>query len=151
MRFLVILLIFAQVSAFAVEDRITLKPFSSDGCSLFPDGTLKQRELWLNCCTAHDKAYWAGGTQEQRREADEALKQCVADVGEPHIAELMLQGVRVGGSPHWPTSFRWGYGWPFGRGYKPLSDEEKQLVENLWHNHLTNNAQNTTLSLDASR
>jgi len=34
-----------------------IQPFSSDGCSAFPDGTLSQNELWLSCCTAHDYAY----------------------------------------------------------------------------------------------
>ena len=34
-----------------------LKPFTSDGCSSFPNGTLEYRELWLQCCTAHDLAY----------------------------------------------------------------------------------------------
>jgi hypothetical protein len=50
-------------------------------------------------------------------------------VGDPATAELMLGAVRVGGSPLWPTKFRWGYGRPFGRGYKPLTEEEKAIVE----------------------
>lgn len=108
-----------------------LKPFTSDGCSAFPDGTLRQQTLWLSCCTAHDLAYWQGGTRVQREEADLALEQCVARVGEPQIAKLMLAGVRVGGSPYWPTKFRWGYGWPYFRGYKPLSIEELELVNSL--------------------
>ena len=94
-----------------------IKPFTSDGCSAFPDGTFEQQQLWLDCCTAHDKAYWRGGTYQQRLDADLALKQCVAKVGEPLISELMLAGVRVGGSPYWPTKFRWGYGWPYFHGY----------------------------------
>ncbi len=98
-----------------------IKPFSSDGCSAFPDGTIIQQSLWLSCCTEHDKAYWQGGTKQQRLAADLALQECVADVGKPVIADLMLAGVRVGGSPHWPTQFRWGYGWPYPHGYdKPL-------------------------------
>jgi len=43
-----------------------LKPFTTDGCSAFPDGTFKQNELWLSCCVAHDYAYWQGGTYSQR-------------------------------------------------------------------------------------
>jgi len=43
----------------------------------------------------------------------------------------MLAGVRVGGTPLFPTSFRWGYGWGYPRGYKELSSEELQLVEQL--------------------
>lgn len=108
-----------------------LDPFTSDGCSSFPDGTLKQRELWLSCCVAHDKAYWIGGTYQERLNADKELETCVAKVGEPEIAKLMLAGVRVGGSPYWPTTYRWGYGWDYPRGYKVLSTEEKVLAEKL--------------------
>lgn len=43
----------------------------------------------------------------------------------------MLAGVRVGGTPYLPTMFRWGYGWPYPRGYKALTDEERQQIEAL--------------------
>jgi hypothetical protein len=105
-----------------------LKPFTTDGCSSFPDGTLEQASLWANCCIRHDFAYWQGGSYEERLAADEELESCVAGVGEPTIASLMLAGVRVGGTPYLPTSYRWGYGWPFMRGYKPLTAEEKLEV-----------------------
>ena len=105
-----------------------LKPFTSDGCSAFPDGTFQHNELWLSCCVEHDYAYWKGGTYAQRRAADEALESCVADVGEPEVAALMLTGVRVGGSPFWPTQFRWGYGWPYPRFYGPLDEEEQAQI-----------------------
>lgn len=106
-----------------------LKPFTSDGCSSFPDGTPSQQDLWLQCCTAHDRAYWKGGTHAQRLEADLELRSCVAQVDEPEIAAVMLIGVRVGGSPVFPTRFRWGYGWSWPRWYGPLSEEELQQVE----------------------
>lgn len=126
MRFLLLIfLVFASSSATA--DKI--KPFTTDGCSAFPDGTYQHKALWLKCCTAHDLAYWQGGTYDERVDADKALKQCVADIGEPNIAKLMLAGVRVGGSPYFPTSFRWGYGWPYPRFYKALTEEEKRQVE----------------------
>ncbi len=106
-----------------------LAPFKSDGCSSFPDGTIAQRNLWRDCCIEHDKAYWAGGTEQQRIIADQALKKCVIKVGEPEIAKLMLAGVRVGGNPYLPTSFRWGYGWPFPRGYETLTEKEQIKVD----------------------
>ena len=106
-----------------------IKPFTSDGCSAFPEGTLKQKELWLRCCTIHDLAYWQGGTYQQRIDADIALKQCVAAVGQKEIAVLMLAGVRVGGSPFFPTSFRWGYGWPYPKFYGELSEEEQAQIK----------------------
>ena len=123
---IVIYFLFSLVSASAQAE--TIEPFTSDGCSAFPDGTFAQQELWLSCCTAHDYAYWQGGTYEQRLTADKRLQQCVANVGEPQIANLMLAGVRVGGSPYLPTSFRWGYGWSYPRFYKPLTSEEKKQI-----------------------
>jgi|TARA_B110000881_G_C18539657_1_gene497797 hypothetical protein len=120
--FLIIFLISVVVSA------ENIKAFTSDGCSLFPDGTFQQNQLWLSCCTAHDYAYWQGGTHEKRFIADEQLHQCITAVGEPEIATLMLAGVRVGGSPYLPTPFRWGYGWSYLRGYKTLTKAEKEQV-----------------------
>ena len=105
-----------------------LKPFTTDGCSSFPDGNVAQQSLWVNCCIRHDLAYWKGGTYEERLQADNNLESCVAAVGEPEVALIMLAGVRVGGSPYFPTSYRWGYGWPYPRGYKSLSPEEKLKV-----------------------
>jgi len=110
------------------KDEQTLKPFASDGCSAFPDGTFDDQQLWLQCCVAHDFQYWQGGSYEQRRQSDLQLQQCVTDIGQPKTAELMLAGVRVGGSPYWPTKFRWAYGWPYGRGYDVLSEAELEMV-----------------------
>ena len=124
MRLFIVLSFF--ISTFVIAENI--KPFTSDGCSSFPDGTLEHNELWLSCCTAHDYAYWQGGTYDERLIADKALQQCVTNVGEPQIAKLMLAGVRVGGSPYFPTSFRWGYGWSYPRWYQALTDEEKKQV-----------------------
>lgn len=109
----------------------TLQPFTTDGCSDFPDGTPARKTLWLNCCIAHDKAYWAGGTHAQRQIADAVLEKCVADAGEPVIAHVMHAGVRVGGAPYWPTSFRWGYGWREPRGYEALTDREQAEAARL--------------------
>lgn len=108
-----------------------LAPFSTDGCSDFPNGTPHEKNLWLNCCIAHDKQYWAGGTEEERAWADHHLEACVAATGEPAIARLMHAGVRVGGSPWWPTPFRWGYGWPYSHGYRALSAQERDEARYL--------------------
>lgn len=112
-----------------------LKSFTSDGCSSFPDGTVEQNTLWSQCCLEHDKAYWQGGSYSAREEADFKLHSCVAKVGEPAVAVLMLAGVRVGGTPLFPTQFRWGYGWPYFRWYKMLTvseiDEVRIRLEEL--------------------
>jgi hypothetical protein len=105
-----------------------LAPFTTDGCSAFPDGTLEQQSLWVSCCIRHDLAYWKGGSYAERLSADESLEACVAQVGEPEIAALMLAGVRVGGSPFYPTPYRWGYGWPWPRGYQALTTDERREV-----------------------
>lgn len=106
-----------------------IKPFTTDGCSSFPNGTLEHSELWLSCCSAHDLTYWQGGTYKQRVDADQKLKQCVEQVGEISIAALMLAGVRVGGTPYLPTKFRWGYGWPYLRGYKAVTPVDQKKIK----------------------
>jgi hypothetical protein len=85
--------------------------FTTDGCSLFFDGT------WAPCCVDHDKAYWCGGTADQRREADHAFRGCVAKKSSSAWGGLMWLGVRAGGAPWMPFWFRWGYGWDYPRPY----------------------------------
>ena len=105
-----------------------LLPFTTDGCSMFPDGTIWDSALWRECCVAHDLAYWKGGDYWARMAADEALLSCVDDLGEPVIGVMMLLGVRIGGSPFWPTHFKWGYGWEKWRGYQALTPQEIKMV-----------------------
>ena len=40
----------------------------------------------------------------------------------------MYLGVRAGGHPVFPAWYRWAYGWPYGRGYRPLNVEEQKSV-----------------------
>ena len=109
-----------------------LKPFASDGCSLFPDQTIDGRVSWCDCCFNHDLAYWLGGSREDRQAADLALKACVLEKSsDAQLAELMYQAVRWGGSPYFPNWYRWGYGWPYTRSYAPLTAAEQQQVETL--------------------
>lgn len=109
---------------------LELADFTSDGCSLFIDGTFENPELWKECCLLHDMAYWRGGTEEERKQADLAFKACVEKkTGDPILANLMYEAVRAGGAPHFPTWYRWGYGWPLGRGYQALTPEEEKLAE----------------------
>jgi len=131
MRYLLFIILLSSTSGFAQQNEDQIKAFSSDGCSSFPDGTLKQQNLWLSCCTEHDLSYWAGGTYDQRLAADQQLRRCVAEINQPKIAEVMFLGVRLGGSPFFPTRFRWGYGWPFPRGYRSLTQAEQAQVDLL--------------------
>lgn len=106
-----------------------IAPFDSDGCSLFPDGTWDDRTLWCDCCFEHDIAYWRGGTEEERKSADEALRDCVLERTEnDQLAELMYHGVRLGGASIFPSWYRWGYGWAYGRGNRPLTKTERDLA-----------------------
>jgi len=112
-----------------------LKSFNSDGCSWFPDGTPEQPRKWCHCCYAHDIRYWKGGTREQRKLADLELRQCV-QVVDNRLAKSMYGGVRAFGGPFFPTSYRWGFGWPYLRGYKTRSEQENISIENKWKAYL---------------
>lgn len=108
----------------------TLKSFESDGCSLFPDRSLINEDDWCECCIEHDIAYWQGGTENERKQADKLFKECVlAQTQDEALANMMYVGVRFGGSPYFPTWYRWGYGWNYQRGYSPLTQEEKNTVQ----------------------
>ena len=81
--------------------------FVGDGCTMFPDGD------WGDCCLAHDKAYFRGGTQAERKAADEQLFNCVrAKGGLKHrfISDIMWVGVRVGGRIFKDKPYSWGFG-----------------------------------------
>ncbi len=121
------LILLATGPVFASE----LSDFSSDGCSLFPDGTFANRAWWCECCFDHDIAYWRGGTKEERLRADERLRDCVRErTTDKELAEVMFLGVRSGGHPAFPTWYRWGYGWSYGKGYAPLTEGEWLQVHN---------------------
>lgn len=88
--------------------------FTTDGCSMFPDG------IWGECCLAHDIDYWMGGDKMQRFRSDVRLRECIQKTGEglltfKALSWLMWTGVRFGGYFWLPTPFRWGYGWKYPR------------------------------------
>lgn len=119
-----------------------IRDFTSDGCSLFPDGNFNNRTLWCDCCLTHDISYWRGGTEEERKKADQELRQCVlARTKSKALAAMMYEGVRGGGHPAFPTWYRWGYGWDYGRGYEPLTNAEQQQargkLKTYWEKHPT--------------
>lgn len=108
-----------------------LAPFTTDGCSMFPDGSPGDRTRWQHCCIEHDFEYFMGGTRKQRAEADRRLAECVDEAASPLLGNLMWAGVRLGGTPALPTPWRWGYGWkydPFD-GFRDLSSEEVAAAE----------------------
>lgn len=122
------------------QNEMEISDFSSDGCSLFIDGTFDDPNLWKDCCLQHDIAYWQGGTEADRQAADLKFKDCVEKkTGNPELASLMYEAVRTGGEPYFPTWYRWGYGWPLGRGYMSLSVEEQKMVEEKLMTYRENN------------
>lgn len=86
--------------------------FRYDGCTLFPD-RLPGIDL-REGCLEHDYAYYHGGTQAERKEADVRLKEHVASEG---IFGQIMQfpvyiGVRVFGDTFLTKLFdaHWGFG-----------------------------------------
>jgi hypothetical protein len=112
------------------EFRNTLMPFSSDGCSQFPDSVVGMD--YEDCCREHDHAYWKGGTFEQKEEADENLGACVGEKAFGVLGTSMKMGVGIGGSAYLPTTWKWGYGWKISRGYSALSIEEEEMAEKMF-------------------
>lgn len=98
---------------------------------------------WCECCFQHDVAYWQGGIELQREQADIKLKQCVLQkTGNEALSKLMYDGVRVGGSPYFYNWYRWGYGWPYERKYQALTEQELEQVKRLTEQYLISNKNN---------
>jgi hypothetical protein len=139
-----------RLAAVQAEHSNQLAEFVTDGCSggmskgwntlarHFPsfEQYFGGKPPWESCCVEHDRSYWRGEVvdgYEKRKQADEALKNCVLDTGRQMkesigsklgvapenvmtvfaiIADLMYRAVRTGGKPCSAYSWRWGYGWP---------------------------------------
>ena len=128
---------FAVIALAGCASTTELRPFTTDGCSLFPDRSLAMHKDWCACCVAHDLLYWRGGAAQERLQADLTLRACVTQVsGDAALANLMYAGVRIGGTPYTLSWFRWGYGWGYGRFYRPLTDAERQLADSLQNEYL---------------
>ena len=96
----------------------------SDGCSGGMSAIYSKLEFlhekngktleWRHCCEIHDKAYYYGGSRQQKSTADEALASCVSKVvGNQFLGMTMKAAVEIGGGPYLPTPYRWGYGEDF--------------------------------------
>lgn len=88
-------------------------PFTSDGCSLWPD------DGWVACCIEHDIRYWCGGSCAERAAADHDLEACVARARGRLASASMWSGVRLGGTAWSPFTWRWAYGFDGIHGYDP--------------------------------
>lgn len=106
-----------------------LRPFTSDGCSMSPNGVPAHEEnrKWSQCCVEHDIAYWTGGTRSDKEAADQELQKCIAQKGYPEIAKVYKLFVEEFGGPDSSLTFRWGYGWNYRRPFSPLSAQEEAM------------------------
>jgi hypothetical protein len=99
--------------------------FVTDGCSggmsRLWRAVIGNGPPWEDCCETHDLAYWSGGTRADRRVADRRLRTCVIIKGYPWHwwwGWIIWIGVRIGGGPWLPTTWRWGYRYDWPRGYE---------------------------------
>lgn len=109
-----------------------LRPFFSDGCSVVDTLPPFRSETFQSCCIAHDTKYWLGGTEDDKRAADDALEACIAAKGEPSTARVFAAAVRTFGGPHTSKLYRWGYGWNVDRGYEPVSSEGERQAKAMY-------------------
>lgn len=102
-----------------VEPQPARSEFKSDGCTWFPDGN------YADCCEAHDREYFAGGSWKARWRSDKKLFLCVAAKPKFYnklLAPVIWLGVRAGGVSWLNASFSWG----FGKKKKPCGKTPKK-------------------------
>jgi hypothetical protein len=117
------------IMAPAVQAEIKLKPFETDGCTLFIDGPPNESGLWRNCCVEHDLRYWFGGSDVDMDATDLRLKSCVDKVAGATWASLIYSGVRTGHHSPIKNKYQWSWGWAKKREYKKLNPEEVNVVK----------------------
>ena len=100
-----------------------IKPFKSDGCTLWPDGN------YVGCCVEHDRAYHKGGSAWLKQQADLELRKCVEKKAGKFWGFVMYAGVSIFGLPFWPTKYRWGYGWDYKQSL--TYQNQRKLYETL--------------------
>jgi len=94
-----------------IEKGSPIRPFKSDGCSLWPD-TWWGVNLY-EACFLHDLKYWAGypGEAEARRTADmELMRDVYRLLGSKFMARIIYVGIRLGSHEIFRRSFSWGFG-----------------------------------------
>ena len=131
-----LILLGASAGTVATKDE-RLKPFKTDYCTGFSEGTSAQPQLWKHCCVEHDLYFWAGGCAPARKRADLRLYDCVKSTGAVKTAWLMYAGIRLGSfSPIKIDSEKWGNAWKDGHGIKEsLSEQDVVLLESMMNTH----------------
>lgn len=126
----ILLPLFAAETSRALDSPL-LRPFETDYCTGFPEGTRSNPDLWKHCCIEHDLHFWAGGSIQARRRADRRIKECITEAGAPGIGKLMYLGIRLGAlSPFKIKKKKWGNAWVDGRGDRhSLTEADILLLE----------------------
>jgi hypothetical protein len=128
MKFFLLLFLITGCAAFK-ERPNKIVPFTTDGCSMYPDGVLfVDSNRWVHCCIVHDIAYWIGGNHQEKIDADYDLGMCVAEKSSSIQGDLMSSGTRFGGVANNILPWAWGYGWSYNRGYRKLREKDLQKV-----------------------
>jgi len=114
MRRLILALLITSLLPLLVSTQVADQPtavrteapadFKGDGCTFFPDGD------YADCCLAHDRDYYRGGTKEERLASDKRLAQCIRGKGHKYLSKIMFLGVRLGGGAWLNAPFSWGFG-----------------------------------------
>lgn len=91
--------------------------YISKSCGFFAGDVSDQV---AGCCNDREKAYFDGGTYDLKLDVDAAFKQCVNQA--PDNLTFLSRATFFlrphFGFPFVHTPWRWGNGWPFGRGYR---------------------------------
>jgi hypothetical protein len=104
------------------------RPFVTDSCTGYPEGTKKNPTLWEDCCKTHDLYFWAGGNKSQRKTVDKELRSCIKSKGGKFHATIMYLGVSIGGlSPIKFGGKQWGNAW--GKKTRKTKLSEPELAE----------------------
>ncbi len=123
-------LIFSFLVSVKAMAEVALKPFQTDGCTLFIDGTPSKPGLWRSCCVEHDLRYWFGGSSEDMDSADLRLKSCVKQIAGESIARTIYTGVRAGHYSPIKNKTAWNWGWVLKREKVALNLEEITVAIN---------------------
>ena len=129
MRFTVLLFVLSiSIFANAQETPKVLQTFEDDGCTQFIDGPSNKPDLWAHCCFEHDLRYWFGGTKQDKKFSDIQLRECVKDVAGNFWANLIYNGVTLGGFSPVKFKYVWSWGWEPKRDNVSLTSDETTYV-----------------------
>ncbi len=88
-------------------EAVPTEEFHTDGCSLWINGFFNKD--FTDICIEHDIKYWRGGSLEERKQADDELRERVNE-RVPLMGDIMYIGVRAFGFPNPLVPWGWGYG-----------------------------------------